>query len=86
MDSFEQFEVLAHGAKRYIITFTKFCYIFLLSEKHYILRDQRLNPYQSLFPWTPFIKDQFKKESVGTYYILNKSLESILNIFVLKTD
>jgi len=70
----------------YIITFSKFGYIFLLSQQYDILRDQLLNPSQQLYPWTPFIKDQFTKESVGTYYVLNDEFESVLNVFVLKTE
>lgn len=70
----------------YILTFAKFGYIFLLSEQYDKLREQLLKPSQSIFPWTPFIRDQFKKESAGTYYVLNNNLEAILNIFVLKTD
>ncbi|VTR29679.1 hypothetical protein [Sphingobacterium thalpophilum] len=70
----------------YILTFAKFGYIFLLSEQYDKLREQLLKPFQSIFPWTPFIKNQFKRESTGTYYIQNKNLEAILNIFVLKTD
>lgn len=45
-----------------------------------------LNPSKQLYPWTPFIKDQFTKESAGTYYVLNDEFESVLNVFILKTE
>jgi hypothetical protein len=33
-----------------------------------------------------FLKDQFPKDKIGTYYVLNQNAKSIFNIFSLKTD
>src|SRR5690606_35858997 len=49
----------------YIITFARFGYIFLLSNRYDDLREQLRNPSHSLYPWTPFVKDQFQKASAG---------------------
>jgi hypothetical protein len=70
----------------YIITFSKFGYIFLLNKEYDGIRQQLLNPAKEIFPWTPFIKDQFTSDKVGTYYVHNKGAESIFNIFSLKTE
>lgn len=70
----------------YIITFSKFGYIFLLNKEYNAIREQLLNPDKEIYPWTPFIKDQFTNDKIGTYYVHNKGAESIFNIFSLKTD
>lgn len=70
----------------YIITFSKFGYIFLLNEAYDDLRNQLLHPEEETYPWTPFIKNQFNRETIGTYYIHNKGAESIFNIFALRTE
>lgn len=70
----------------YIVTFAKFGYIFLLDKQYNCIRQQLLNPDQNIYPWTPFIKDQFPADAVGTYYIMNKGIESILNVFALTTE
>ena len=70
----------------YIITFSKFGYIFLLNKEYNDLRNQLLHPEEKLYPWTPFIKNQFNKNQIGTYYVHNKGTESIFNIFALRTE
>jgi len=70
----------------YIITFSKFGYIFLLDKEYNPIREQIKNPTIESYPWTPFIKDQFTNQQVGTYYVLNQGSESIFNIFALRTE
>jgi hypothetical protein len=70
----------------YIITFSKFGYIFLLNRKYDSIRQQLLNPDKEIYLWTPFIKDQFTNDKVGIYYVHNNGAQSIFNIFSLKTD
>ena len=70
----------------YILTFAKFGYLFLLDNMYQPIRDQLLHPENIIYPWTPFIKDQFKVGDKGTYYLLNENMEAILNVFVLKTE
>lgn len=69
----------------YILTFAKFGYLFLLDEHYQALRDQLRHPEQEIYPWRPFVKDQFTAAQAGTYYILNNGLKAIMNVFVLKT-
>lgn len=71
---------------QYIITFSKFGYIFLLHPKYTNIRRQLRHPDLDIFPFTHFIKDQFQSESVGTYYVHNSGIESVLNVFSLKTE
>lgn len=70
----------------YIITFSKFGYLFLMDEEYDPIREQLKNPDKDIFPYSPFIKNQFTESDIGTHYILDKGLESIFNIFMLKTD
>lgn len=70
----------------YIITFSKFGYIFLLNPAYDNIRAQLLQPDQIRYPWTPFIKDQFASEHTGTYYIHNPGVRSIMNVFSLRTE
>ncbi len=69
----------------YIITFAKFGYIFLLNEQYSSIRKQLLKPNSEIYPFTFFIKDQFQRESIGTYYAHNQGIESIFNVFSLRT-
>ena len=70
----------------YIITFAKFGYIFLLDPQYDNIRRQLLEPENIHYPWTPFLKDQMTSENIGTYYVDNPGLGSILNIFALRTE
>jgi len=69
----------------YILTFGKFGYLFLLHPIYNSIREQLLNPEQVIYPYTPFIKNNFKKANIGTYYIYNEGIRSILNVFNLRT-
>jgi hypothetical protein len=69
----------------YILTFARFGYIFLLHPAYNQIRQQLLNPNEIHYPWVPFIKDQFTARDAGTYYIHNPGIESILNVFKLRT-
>jgi len=70
----------------YILVFAKFGYIFLLDKSYDAIREQLLHPDRNIFPYTPFIKDQFVSEQIGTYYVVNPTIKSILTVFSLKTD
>ncbi|CAH0265520.1 MULTISPECIES: HNH endonuclease [unclassified Pedobacter] len=70
----------------YILMFAKFGYIFLLDKSYDAIRQQLLEPKKEIFPYTPFIKDQFSKEHLGMYYVLNPTIKSILTVFNLKTE
>lgn len=70
----------------YIISFAKLGYLFLLDKQYDSIRNQLLNPDKEIYPWTPFIKDQFTNTQVGTYYVHNPGAKSIFNIFALKTE
>lgn len=69
----------------YIITFSKFGYIFLLDKQYDSLRKQ-ITDMSYGYKGELFIVNQQKEESVGVYYVLNKGAKSILNVFNLKTD
>lgn len=70
----------------YILMFAKFGYIFLLDKAYDAIRKQLLHPEHNIFPYTPFIKDQFNTGHLGTYYVINPTIKSILTVFSLKTD
>lgn len=70
----------------YIITFSKFGYIFLLDAAYHSIRSQLLNPEKEIYKWGPFIKNQFSKDKIGNYYVHNQGIKSIFNIFLLKTE
>ncbi len=69
----------------YIITFSKFGYIFLLDSYYQTIRDEIKNP---ALPTNGhlMINNQFKSNQVGTYYVCNNNAKSIFNVFSLKTD
>ena len=69
----------------YVITFAKFGYIFLMDKRYDSIRQQLLNPGEEIYPWAPFIKNQFTADSIGTHYVYNKGTQSIFNIFALRT-
>lgn len=69
----------------YIITFSKFGYIFLLDDYYQTMRDQIKNmavPYETQI----FLSHQLQPENVGTHYVLNPGAKSIFNVFSLKTE
>lgn len=68
----------------YIITFSKFGYIFLLDKYYQPMRDQIRNmdnPYETQI----FLSHQLQPGNVGTYYVNNPDAKSIFNVFSLKT-
>ena len=69
----------------YIITFSKFGYIFLLNSFYDSFRAQLLKPDEKIFHWNLSIKKDFHKDQVGTHYILNDNIKAIFNIYELKT-
>lgn len=69
----------------YIITFSKFGYIFLLDEFYDNIRNQ-IKDMSYGYKGELFIVNQQKEENTGVYYVLNKGAKSILNVFNLKTD
>jgi hypothetical protein len=70
----------------YIITFSKFGYLFLMDKVYNPIREQIRNPDKHILSDMPFLKDQFLEGDAGTYYVTDSGVESILNIFVLKTE
>jgi hypothetical protein len=69
----------------FILTFSKFGYLFLLDKYYDQIREQIRNT-NKYFDSQIFLKDQFLKDQIGTYYIVNQNAKSILNIFSLKTE
>lgn len=69
----------------YILTFSKFGYIFLLDKYYDQIREQ-IRDNNKGYDGQIFLKDQFPKDKIGTYYVLNQNAKSIFNIFSLKTD
>lgn len=69
----------------YIITFSKFGYIFLLDEAYNNLREQILNPKKELITYNMAIHNPHLKDHIGTHYILDNEIKGIFNIFNLKT-
>lgn len=69
----------------YIITFSKFGYIFLLDNYYDSIRAQ-IKDINTKFEKHFFIIDQFTNDKVGTYYVLNPKAKSIFNVFSLKTE
>lgn len=70
----------------YIITFSKFGYIFLLDTKYDAIRKQILNPEQEIVKYNLSVPSEHLKNNLGTYYVLDNKIRSILNVFTLKTD
>jgi hypothetical protein len=70
----------------YIITFAKFGYIFLLDPIYNDIRSQLLNPGEVIYPYSPFVENQFSTQDIGTKYITTQGLESIMNIMAFRTN
>ena len=68
----------------YMLTFSKFGYIFLLDEYYDSIRKQILD-LNYKFGTNIFVKNQFNRDQIGTHYINNLSVRALLNIFSLKT-
>lgn len=77
--------IIALLKTHYIITFSKFGYLFLMDKIYNPIREQILNPHKATFEYSHFIPDQFSESQVGTYYVTSKGIESILNVFLLRT-
>lgn len=69
----------------YIITFSKFGYIFLLDNYYNEIRNEIRQPDLPTKGHL-FINNQFSPNQVGTYYVCNPNAKSILNVFTLKTE
>lgn len=69
----------------YIITFSKFGYIFLLDKAYDKIREQILNPEKEIIKFNLAIYNAHLKDHIGTNYVLDKGIKSIFNIFNLKT-
>ncbi|WBM74822.1 hypothetical protein [Saprospira grandis] len=69
----------------YILTFAKFGYIFLL-DKYYDLYREQIMDINSKYKKEIFVRNQFSRDSIGTYYVINPGIKSIFNIFSLKTS
>lgn len=69
----------------YILTFSKFGYLFLMDKVYNSIREQIRNPDKIIWEYSPFIPNQFREQDTGLYYVHNKGMESVLNIFTLKT-
>ncbi len=70
----------------YIITFSKFGYIFLFDSAYDKIREQILNPDKEIIKYNLTIHNHHLKEHIGTYYVLDKGIKSIFNIFNLKSS
>jgi hypothetical protein len=68
----------------YIITFSKFGYIFLLDNFYDHIRSE-IDNLDYDYTGQIFVPNQLSEEQVGTFYINNPGAESILNVFALKT-
>lgn len=69
----------------YILTFSKFGYIFLLDNFYDDIRKE-ISDNGTPFSGHNFLGEQFTPLQIGTYYILNKDAKSIFNIFSLETQ
>lgn len=69
----------------YIMTFSKFGYIFLLDDYYNDMRLQIKN-VNYIGNQYIFLSKQLNNENSGTYYVMNKDAKSIFNVFPLKTE
>ncbi|RCW19726.1 hypothetical protein [Marinilabilia salmonicolor] len=69
----------------YIITFSKFGYIFLLDNAYDSLREQILNPETELIKYNFAIHNPHLSNHIGTHYILDNEIKAVFNIFNLKS-
>lgn len=76
---------LAMLKTNYIITFSKFGYIFLLDEYYDNIR-QEIRDMDKGYSGQIFINNQFQRNQTGTYYVMNPNAKSIFNIFSLNTE
>ena len=68
----------------YIITFSKFGYIFLLDNFYHHIRSE-IDNLDHDYTGQIFVPNQLTEKQVGTFYINNTGAESILNVFALNT-
>ncbi len=69
----------------YIITFSKFGYIFLLDPAYDIIRRQILHPEEKFISHDLSVYNNDLRPYVGTHYVLTPKLKGIFNIFSLAT-
>jgi hypothetical protein len=69
----------------YVITFSKFGYIFLLDDFYQSIRNQIRNMNVG-YDGQLFFANQLDSTNAGTYYVHNQDAKSIFNIFSLGTD
>lgn len=70
----------------YIITFSKFGYIFLLDKAYDELRRQLLNPEMEILEYNLTIQNEIFNDHIGTHYVLDSDIKAIFNIFKLSTQ
>lgn len=76
---------IALAKTNYIITFSKFGYLFLLHPFYNDLRRAIQNPESGSFHHL-FLQNQFERNSIGTYFVTNPHAKAFFNIFSLKSN
>jgi hypothetical protein len=69
-----------------MLVFERFGYMFLFDKVYDTLREQLLNPNERLYPLRFWLDAPYPKEMCGVHFIKEKRMESIMVIFLLKTD
>ena len=69
----------------YLLIFEKFGYSLILDQTYDRVRKQLLNPEEIIYPLDFWLKAPLPKEICGVPFIIEKGLESICPIFLLKT-
>lgn len=70
----------------YLLVFEKFGYLFILDKVYDRLREQLLNPNKKIYPTKFWFEPPFPKSMCGVHFITDKGMESILVVFLLKTN
>ncbi len=69
----------------YLLAFQKFGYSFILDECYNPVREQLRNPKEQIYPVGFWFQPSYPEEYAGVYFIVEKGLECILSMFVVKT-
>lgn len=69
----------------YIITFSKFGYIFLLDDFFNSIRSQ-IRDMNAGYESHIFLSKQLETNNSGSYYVMNSGAKSIFNVFTLSTE
>ena len=75
---------IALAKTNYIITFSKFGYLFLLHPYYDSLRNAIRDPAPGVYSHI-FLQDQFDRDRIGTYFVVNANARAFFNVFSLKT-